>query len=125
MGFKRGIKAGLLSALLFIALSVTLLSAIIASTGISNNAVSAAAVIILSSAGYISAYVSTQIERKNGLAQGLICSGIIILTVLIFSLIFTKYISGFFIIKAALCLLAGCIGGIKGVNTKKTKERRR
>lgn len=73
---------------------------------------------------FISAYVSTQIYRRNGIYQGIICGGVIFCILFILSLFAHKaQFSLSVIIKFAVCIFFGAIGGIKGVNTRKTKIR--
>lgn len=123
--FKDGIKAGLLAAFVFTVISFVLLSAVITFADIPDSAVKAAGAAVFAAACYISGYASTQIARKNGLLQGLCCSGIISALLFISGLIISKDITGFLLTKIILCIIFGSIGGVKGINTKKTNLRRK
>lgn len=79
---------------------------------------------VLGIACYAAGYSSTQIKRSMGLVQGLLCGLSVFLISLASGIVFGQFIfSDMTLIKAAVCLISGGIGGIKGVNTKKTRER--
>lgn len=70
---------------------------------------------------YLSAYISTQHDRNNGILQGLKCGAInylfiVTLSLLIGNFSFTEMLP----IKLCLCIFFGVLGGVVGVNTKKT-----
>ena len=77
---------------------------------------------VLGISSYSSAYFSTQLCRTKGLIQGIICGCAVFLAALLASAI-TKNFSytNMTEIKAAVCVLCGAVGGVKGINTKKTK----
>lgn len=79
------------------------------------------AVLIIVFNCYLSAYISTQHDRNNGIAQGLKCGIINFIMILLVSLILGNFsFSKTFALKLILCIFFGTIGGIVGVNTKKT-----
>ena len=72
---------------------------------------------------FLSAYFSTQIKRSKGLLQGVVSATVIYILAVALSLMFDKFImSELVIIKLIVCVVCGISGGIKGVNTKHTKE---
>ncbi len=76
---------------------------------------------VLALAAYIAAYASTQFYRSKGLIQGLICGAGVFAAAFICGTVFLKQLpSDYAAVKAVLCAVFGAIGGIKGVNTKKT-----
>lgn len=78
--------------------------------------------LILAAAAYISAYRSTQLYRSKGLIQGLLCGAAVFLTALFLSVLSGSFGFGeLTAIKAVLCIIFGAVGGVKGINTKKTK----
>ncbi len=70
---------------------------------------------------YESAYKSTQTLRNKGLVQGLICGVMVYIILFLCSILFLNFeITISAIAKLVVCILLGAIGGIRGVNTKKT-----
>lgn len=83
----------------------------------------AAAVIIIGAAAYFAAYRSTQINRSKGIKQGFLCGVSLFLLLFILSLMFSVcHFSELMAVKAAVCLIFGIVGGVIGINTKKTKR---
>lgn len=73
---------------------------------------------------FAAAYFSTQKCRTRGLVQGLTCGLATYLCILFFSIVTGNFgLSDMIFIKAAVCILSGAFGGIKGINTRKTKLR--
>ena len=84
----------------------------------------AASVAILSIAAFSAGYVATQLHRSKGLLQGILCGGGIFALTLILSLTFAEFeFRNIAVVKGIFCGVAGMVGGVKGVNTKKTRER--
>lgn len=84
----------------------------------------AASVVILSIAAFSAGYVATQLHRSKGLFQGILCGGSIFALTLILSLTFAEFeFRNIVVVKGIFCVVAGMVGGVKGVNTKKTRER--
>lgn len=83
-----------------------------------------ASVAILSVAAFSAGYIATQLHRSKGMLQGILCGAGLFLLTLLLSLAFSELeLRDVAVVKAVLCILAGVAGGVKGVNTKKTKER--
>lgn len=90
---------------------------------ISDNSLQIISIIILSICCYLSAYFSTQIKRTKGLVQGITCAILIFGVFLILSLIINGFsFSEMLIRKLIVCFVFGIIGGIIGINTKKTNK---
>ena len=71
------------------------------------------------SAGCLTAgYVLGRSKRKNGIKQGALCSVTLFLLCLIGGVIFGSVTLGGFFSKLLVCLTAGIIGGVAGVNSK-------
>ena len=81
-------------------------------------------VLILGIASFVASYAATQLYRSRGLLQGILCGASIFLIVFLLSIAFGEFeFKDATIIKAIICVLAGVVGGVKGVNTKKTGVR--
>ncbi len=116
---KHGLAAGGLAVLII----CTLLSIVMTLADIPDIIISAAVVIMLSAFCYICAYRSTQICRRGGIKQGAISGAIAALPILVISSISCGYISDYCLVKTSACLIFGIIGGIRGINTKRTKAK--
>ncbi|MCD7823844.1 MAG: TIGR04086 family membrane protein [Oscillospiraceae bacterium] len=79
-----------------------------------------AGTLILSTGCFLASYVSTQIVRNNGLMQGLIVGGIVSFVLFVICLIANKSLTNACFEKIVCCTLFSIIGGIKGINTRKT-----
>lgn len=71
--------------------------------------------------GYLSSYSATQKYREKGAIQGIAIGLAISLILLITTLILNKGISEFYVTKLIYCIISSLLGGIVGVNTRKTK----
>jgi len=118
--YKKGVIAGLLSLLGFVVASTMLFGTIMTLTDISDEIVIIAGTLILSVGCFIASYVSTQIIRNNGLLQGFIISGIVSSLLLVFCLVVNRALTMTCFEKMVCCTLLSMIGGIKGINTRKT-----
>lgn len=81
-------------------------------------------VLILALAAYTASYTSTQLYRSKGLVQGIICgSGLFLLTFALSAVCGQLVFSEVIVVKLIACIAMGAFGGVKGINTKKTKLR--
>lgn len=113
---KSFAKSTMLSALLILIFSGCMLW-----VDIPDGLLTLIAVLIIVFNCYLSAYISTQHDRNNGIVQGLKCGIINFIMILLVSLILGNFsFSNTFALKLILCIFSGAIGGIVGVNTKKT-----
>lgn len=81
-------------------------------------------VLILCAASFSSGWFSTQLKRTKGLLQGFLCGSVLFLGIFIISFAAGKFeFRDMTIVKGAVCLVFGILGGVTGVNTKKTKLR--
>lgn len=113
---KSFAKSTMLSALLILIFSGSMLW-----VDIPDGLLTLIAVLIIVFNCYLSAYISTQHDRNNGIVQGLKCGIINFIMILLVSLILGNFSFGnAFAPKLILCIFSGAIGGIVGVNTKKT-----
>lgn len=116
----KGVAAGICFAL-GLCFLVALISVF---ADIPDGALDVISALIFSAAAYLAGFVSTQICRSKGLVQGVICGLALFLTALLLSAAFKKIeFSDIAAMKFALSLCSGAVGGVKGINTKKTKER--
>ena len=121
---RKCIALGIIFGLVIIIALCSLFALIMSFTDLPNFIISAISFLIISLACYFSAYFSTQIYRKNGLFQGLMCGlGVFALLFIISLLGHKSQLSTMVFVKLLLCIVFGAIGGIKGVNTRKTKAR--
>lgn len=118
--YKKGIIAGFLSLLIFVIASTLLFGTVMTLFDIADEIVSIAGTLILSIGCYLASYVSTQIVRNKGLLQGLIVAGIVSAMLLIVCLIVNRALTFACFEKNVSCTLFSIIGGIKGINTRKT-----
>lgn len=113
---KSFAKSTMLSALLILIFSGCMLW-----VDIPDGLLTLIAVLIIVFNCFLSAYISTQHDRNNGIVQGLKCGIINFIMILLVSLILGIFsFSKAFALKLILCIFSGAIGGIVGVNTKKT-----
>ncbi len=119
LAIKHGAAAGGLAVLII----CLILSAILTFADIPDIIISGAVVVMLSAFCYICAYRSTQICRRGGIKQGAISGAIAALPILVISSISCGYVSDYCLVKISACLIFGIIGGIRGINTKRTKAK--
>lgn len=114
---RTGTVAGIASMLFLCALMAVLQQFI----DINERLLGVVSVMIVSVSSYVSAYTSTQLCRTKGLIQGILCATT--LYILLFAItLFRGEISveTFSPSKLIFCLIFGVVGGVKGINTKKT-----
>lgn len=119
LALAKGISKGLACGTGVLAAS----SALITYVSLGDEIAGALAVIALAAFCYSSAYFSSQIYRKSGLMQGVICSALVMIPMALISSISNGYLSDYCIVKLIAAAASGIAGGIKGVNTKKTRIR--
>ena len=72
------------------------------------------------SAGCLTAgYVLGRKKRRGGIKQGMLCGTALFLLCLIGGVFFGSVTAGGFFAKLAVCLTAGIIGGVAGVNSRR------
>ncbi len=71
--------------------------------------------------GYIASYIITQNYRNNGFLRGFLIGIGISAVILVSTLIISKSLTAFYISKAIAATVCAIIGGVVGVNTRKTK----
>lgn len=121
---KKCIALGIVFGLVIIIALCSLFALMMTFADLPDVIISAISLLIICVACYSSAYFSTQIYRKNGFFQGFICGLGIFVLLFIMSLIgYKAQLSTMVFIKLLLCILFGIFGGIRGVNTRKTKAR--
>ena len=67
---------------------------------------------------FAAGYVLGRKKRKGGIKQGVLCGTAMFLLCLIGGLIFGSVTVGGFFAKLAVCMIAGVIGGVMGVNSR-------
>ncbi|MCD8005663.1 MAG: TIGR04086 family membrane protein [Oscillospiraceae bacterium] len=118
--YKKGVIAGVLSLIAFVITSTILFATVMMLVDVPNEIISIAGTLILSTGCLLASYVSTQIVRNRGLVQGLIVSGIVSSALLIVCLVAHRTLTVSCFEKIICCTLFSVIGGIKGINTRKT-----
>lgn len=119
---KKCITLGIIFGLIIIIVLCTLFALIMTFADLPDLIISAISFLIISLACYFSAFFSTQIYRKNGFFQGFICGLGVFALLFITSLIgYKAQLSTMVFVKFLFCIFFGVVGGIKGVNTRKTK----
>ncbi len=116
---KRGAALGGIIALIIL----SILSIVITVADIPDILVCTAVTAALCAFCYICAYRSTQICRRGGLIQGAIAGAIAALPIFVISSISCGYVSDYCLIKVCACMIFGIVGGIKGINTKRTRAK--
>lgn len=119
--FKNVLRGVLFSS--FVSLMITLtLSVVFLFADIPDGILGVISVVIITLAAFSASFYSTQRCRQNGLKQGILCGAVLFLMLCILSLMFAQCrFSEWTAIKAAACFIAGALGGVWGINTKKTK----
>ena len=121
MPFFKAVRIGLLGGLGVFSAACIGVSLLQQFTDISDPVMSFFGIFILGLSSFFSAYFSTQLCRTKGLIQGLICGFAVFMILCVFSIIFSSPELSFDILKKALAIIiCGSVGGIKGINTKKT-----
>lgn len=119
--FARGILRGVGFAFSVILLISAVLGLVALFLDIPDAVLEAASVAVLGVAAYSAAHRSTQINRSKGLRQGIVCGAALYLVIFVLSLAFSQfYFTETAVVKAAVCLIFGIIGGVVGINTKMT-----
>lgn len=122
----KSVQKGVASAAIILIAVCLLLSAVQLFADISDSFMDILSVAVLGAATYAASYISTQLCRSKGLLQGILCGALVFAVTFLASILAREFnFTDYTVIKAAVCLLAGAFGGIKGVNTKKTNLRRR
>ncbi len=118
--YKKGIVAGVFAMMAFVVASTIAFGIVMTLFDISDEIVSIVGTLILALGCYLASYVSTQIVRNNGLIQGLIVGGIVSSVLLIIGIIVNRELTVACFEKMISSTLFSIIGGIKGINTRKT-----
>lgn len=122
MPFFKAIRSGLLAGAAAMFLMCLVAAVIQLFSDISDSTAQFVSIAIIALSVYFSAYFSTQLKRSKGLLQGLICGIAAFLILLIVSVLSGNLSFGDMALKkAAVCIISGAVGGIRGINTKKTK----
>lgn len=120
---KIGILKGIVKSFTITGVICVIISIAMLFVDLSDKVLQIISVVLLGLFAYMSAYFSTQIARTKGLLQGVICGSIIFISILLLSIIFNRFtFSNMLFIKLIVAILLGAVGGIKGINTKHTKE---
>lgn len=78
-------------------------------------------IIVFAVISYTSSYISTQIYREKGALQGFVLGVAISFVLILTTLFISKQITEFSIYKSAFSITSSMLGGVVGVNTRKTK----
>lgn len=113
----KGTAKGLIGSGLLLGAAAVLITYV----SVEETVVGGISIIALAILCYVSAHSSSQIYRKNGLLQGIICSAFVMIPMAVFSTIFNGYLSDYCIVKLIVAAVSGLIGGVSGINTKKTR----
>ncbi len=99
-----------------------LLSLLINAKDISISAVDMATGLVLVAGCWVAGYWAAGKRREDGMITGVICGLCIYILLLCVSLMYDPAVTALAIIKLAICTLSGAIGGIMGVNVRKTRK---
>ena len=120
-GIKMSVLRGMAAAFASVVIMSAAVGALSLFINISDEIIDLISSVILAASAYVSAYTATQIHRSKGLMQGLLCGAGAFLAALLCSIVFGEFcFRDIAVVKAVACITAGAVGGIKGVNTKKT-----
>lgn len=123
-GLGKSVLKGLACSLGVILLICTVIGFAELFADISEEILDIASVAILSVAAFAAGYAATQLHRSKGMVQGILCGVGLFMLALLLSLVSSEFeFRDIAVVKAIFCLLFGMVGGVKGVNTKKTGER--
>ena len=114
-------KIGLISALSISLALLIVLSFIVLALDLNDELLKAFMIIIVSVISYTSSYISTQIYREKGVLQGLAIGAAISFVMILTTLFISKQITEFSIYKSVFSITSSMLGGVLGVNTRKTK----
>lgn len=119
--FASAVSKGLLFSLLVMLLLSAAVGAVGVFVDISDAAVGLLGVAILGAAAYSAGMFSTRLKRSMGLLQGFVCGAVLFLSAMILSIAFSEFsFSEMTAVKAAVSVISGVIGGVRGVNVKLT-----
>lgn len=124
------IKSSLLSramlsagwAILIVLLIVLAFAFILTRIDVPESVVSVVTAAALCIGAYVGGYIGARKNRRNGLLLGIICGAVIFIILFLMSIFFAKSAEGLSGgAKLFLVMLCGSIGGIVGVNSKKSR----
>ncbi len=99
-----------------------LLSLLINAKDISIAVVDMATALILVAGCWVAGYWAAGKRREDGMITGMVCGLCIYILLLCISLMYDPAVTALAVIKLAICALSGAIGGIMGVNVRKTRK---
>lgn len=121
----KSVQTGVAAAGVILIAICLILSVIQLFTDISNSMLTYISVAVLGTVSFSAAYISTQLCRSKGLLQGILCGAVVFGLTLFASAVAHEFsFTDLTMIKAAVCLISGTVGGIKGINTRKTNLKR-
>ena len=121
----KSLQKGVAAATVIMIAVCLVISAVQLFVDISDDLLSIVSVAVLATVSYASAYISTQLYRSKGLLQGVLCGSVVFALVLSASIITHNFrFTDLTVIKGTVCIIAGAVGGVKGINTKKTNLKR-
>ncbi len=77
---------------------------------------------LLMLASFLAGFVAANSFKRRGMLTGILCGGVIFLAAFICSALFSAEIGTAAMIKLAISLLSGAIGGILGVNSDRKRK---
>jgi len=80
------------------------------------------AALLIAAASFISGYIAAKTIKQRGMAVGAGCGAIIFFFLAIISFMSSFKVGLLAVIKLAISLLSGAIGGILGVNSKRKRK---
>ncbi len=119
--FLTIIKAAVLGAALS-AILLLLFSFLLSKKDIPLEVINPFGAFLIALASFISGYVASKMIKHRGMAVGAACGCIVFLTVALIYFMNSFKIGGLALIKFAVSVISGAIGGILGVNTKRKRK---
>lgn len=124
MSLFKSVLTGIGISLLSVVIFCAALGTVMLFFTVSDSMLSAVSLAVIGISAYVGGYFSTQKFRSMGLIQGVLCGAGLFLAIFLLSAAFDLFsFEDMTLIKAAVSAVCGVVGGVKGVNTKKTRER--
>lgn len=118
--FLRPVIIGAVVGAIFCMVALLIMAAIMAAQDIPKSAITPMAVVAAALGAFIGGFVSARIAKEKGILFGAACGLLLYLLILVAGFAMLKEIRGVYaIVKLAVMVATGAVGGIIGVNLRK------